>query len=142
MLPRPPPPNNIVLVYIIGARSLANGVCLIGCDWLGTAFLQHHGFTQGYVARILFLGPLSVVLCRILPVAFIYFCVVLFCFCTVLVCCASYPVGAVLSTFSGHFVLRAALLLKVMRQELLSLSSQKQEIEKLLADTESKLQLL
>eukprot|EP00903_Cladosiphon_okamuranus_P009181 g8769.t1 len=31
---------------------------------------------------------------------------------------------------------------KVMRQELLSLSTQKQEIEKLLADTESKLELL
>ncbi|CAM9844401.1 unnamed protein product, partial [Sphacelaria rigidula] len=31
---------------------------------------------------------------------------------------------------------------KLMRQELTSLSAQKQEIEKLLADTESKLQLL
>lgn len=32
--------------------------------------------------------------------------------------------------------------MQVMRQELLSLSTQKQEIEKLLADTESKLELL
>lgn len=32
--------------------------------------------------------------------------------------------------------------MQVMRQELLSLSTQKEEIEKLLADTESKLELL